>query len=128
MALGLTKVTGIPLNAATVSASSTSWGTALNAGAGERFGHVVFQVSVTFDASATEDAVVHLRKSTDDGTTDTDTGTAVKSIEVSAGNTKVVEVEAADFDYLEIGVENEDGSYSLTTTVKYEGVKITGLS
>ena len=128
MALGLAKVTGTVLNGASVGASSTSWGTALNVGAGERFAHVLVQVSVTFNASATDGAVIHLRKSADDGATDTDTGTAIKSIEVSAGNTKVVEVEASDFDYSEIGVENEDNTYALTTTVKYEGVKITGLS
>ncbi len=128
MALGITKVTGTPLSAASVSASSTSWGTALNAIAGERFDHLVFQASITFDASATAGAVIHRRKSTDDGTTNTDVGTGILSVDLSAGNTVVVEFELVGGDYIEVGVENEDATYALTATVKYEGTKITGLA
>ena len=128
MALGISKVSGTPINAATVTHATTSWGTALNAGATERFDHLVFQASITFNSSATAGAVIHRRKSTDDGTTDTDTGTAILSVDVSAGNTVVVEFELVGGDYIEVGVENEDTTYDLTATVKYEGTKITGLS
>lgn len=128
MALEIAKVTGTPMDSISVNTSSTSWGTALNAAAGERFDHLVFQASITFNAAATAGAVIHRRKSTDDGTTDTDVGTALLSVDVNAGNTVVVEFELVGGDYIEVGVENKDAGQSLTTTIKYEGTKLKGLA
>jgi len=128
MAVSATKIAGTIMNAQSVSASSTSWGTALNAASGERFSDLWIQVSITFDASATEGAIIHRRHSTDDGTTGTTDGTAVRSISCSAGNTVVVELYEPGGDYIEYGVENEDNSYALVATIKYEGIKITGLA
>jgi len=128
MSLGISKITGTPLDAVSVTAASTSWGTALNAAAGEIFDRLLFQASITFDASATAGAIIHRRKSTDDGTTLTGIGTGILSVDLSAGNTVVVEFELVGGDYIEVGVENLDGTYALTATVKYEGTKITGLA
>ena len=128
MALGITKVTGTPMNAVSVGTSSTSWGTALDAAAGARFDHIVFQVSLTFDASATGDGIIHLRKSADGGTTDNNVGTSILAVSApSSATPQVVTIESVGGDYIEIGVENEDATYSLTATVKYEGTEITGL-
>ena len=128
MALGITKITGTPMSAVSVSASSTSWGTAINAAVGEIFDSLRVQVSVTFDAAATGAAVIHRRKSADDGTTNSNLGTAILSIGAPASTTPQVQtIELVGGDYIEIGVENEDATYDLTATVKYEGTKITGL-
>lgn len=128
MTLSASKVIGTPMNAISVGVSSTSWGNALNAAIGELFGELRIQVSVTFNASATGDAVIHKRHSTDDGTTNTNNGTAFRTVSVDAGNTVIIEFIAQGGDYIEIGVENKDTTYTLTATVKYEGIKITGLS
>ena len=136
MALGLTKITNTAIESSeSVAASSLEWasdtgGTVINAGAGEWFQVVNIQVSVTFDASATGDAEVHVRKSTDDGTTEDtpEEGTYLGTIECSAGNTVTRTFPVYDFDYLDVGVKNLDSSYALTYSAKYDGYKITGMS
>lgn len=129
MALGITKISGTPMSAVSVAVSSTSWGTALNAAAGEIIDSLRVQVSITFDASATGGAVIHRRKSADDGTTDSNLGTGILTIDAPASTVPQNQtIELVGGDYIEIGVENEDATYALTATVKYEGTKVTGLA
>lgn len=136
MTIGLTKLTNQTIESSeSVAASAIEWasdtgGTVLNAGSGEMFQWVDIQISVTFNASATGDAILHLRTSADDGTTESteDVGTYAKTIACSAGNTVIVNHKEYDFDYLDVGMENEDSSYTLTWSAIYCGQKITGLS
>ena len=135
MAIGLTKASGTIESAESVAVSSIEWasdtgGTLPNAGSGELFNWVELQVSITFHASATAGAVLHIRTSVDDATTENteDVGTAVKSIDVDAGNTVTVSYWVYNFDYLDVGMENEDASQTLTWTCKYVGQKVTGMS
>lgn len=137
MTLGYTKLTNQTIESAeSVAVSSIKWasdtgGTVLNAGSGEIFLGVQIQVSVTFNASATGNALLHLRFSSDDATTEDTEGdyTFARTIEVSAGNTVIVTHEVpGPFDYLDVGMENEDGTYTLSWSCKYTGVKMTGLA
>ena len=136
MAIGITVLNNQSIESSeSVATSSIEWasdtgGTVLNAGSGERFISVNVQVSITFNASATGNAIIHARKSSDGGTTENTEGdnTAVKTVGVSAGNTVIVNIPFFDFDYLDIGVENEDASYTLTYTAIWEGIKYTGLA
>jgi hypothetical protein len=136
MALGATRIVGTVIEAAEVVAvSAIEWasdtgGTPINASATEWFPAVNIQVSVTFHASATKDCLVHLRKSTDNGTTEDteDVSTYAMTIPVSAGNTVTKTIGEYNFDYLDIGLENEDAAYTATWSAKYDGYKITGMS
>ena len=131
MALGMTKLTNQSvLPATSVAALATTWATTpLNAAAGEMFMDVTLQISIAFDASATGDALLHIRTSSDDATTVDNDNTYAKTIGVSAGNTITVSHKVPGmFDYLDVGVENEDGTYALTATVIYSGSKMTGMA
>lgn len=135
MALAMTKLTNQSIESSeSVAASSIEWasdtgGTVLNAGTGEMFLWAQLQISATFNASATGDAIVHIRKSANDGTTEDteDVDTYAKTIACSAGNTVTVSLMVYDFDYLDVGIENEDATYTLTWSAIYAGVKITGM-
>jgi hypothetical protein len=136
MALGMTVLNGVVIEAAeSVALSSIEWasdtgGTVLNAASGEWFQAVQIQVSVTFHASATGDCLVHLRKSADGGTTEDteEEGTYAMTIPVSAGNTVTKSLMVYDFDYLDVGLENEDSTYTASWSAKYAGTKITGMA
>ena len=134
MSLGLTVVNGVVIEAAeSVAKEATEWasdtgGTVLNAGSGERFQSVVIQVSVTFHASAVGDCLVHLRKSADGATTENTTGTYAMTIPITADSTIIKTIEVYDFDYLDVGLENEDADYAATWSAKYEGIKLTGMA
>lgn len=136
MALAITKLSNQTIESSeSVAVSSIEWasdtgGTVLNAGSGEMFRGVILQISVTFNAAATGNAILHLRTSSDDGTTEDteDVNTYAKTIEVSAGNTIIVShLVPYEFDYLDVGMENEDASYTLTWSAIYSGSKITGM-
>ena len=136
MAIGLTKLTNQTIESAESVAVNTGdapeWvsdtgGTVLNAGSGEFFQWVDIQVSVTFNASATGDAILHLRTSSNDGTTESTVNTYAKTIACSAGNTVIDNIKVYDFDYLDVGMGNEDSSYTLTWSAIYCGQKITGM-
>jgi len=136
MAIGITKIDATTIESAeSVAVSSIEWasdtgGTVLNAADTEWFMSVNIQVSVTFDASATGDCLVHLRKSADSGTTEDteDEGTYAMTIPVSAGNTVTKTIDVYDFDYLDVGLENEDATYTATWSAQYTGTKLTGLA
>ena len=136
MAIGITKLTNQTIESSeSVATSSIEWasdtgGTVLNAGSGEMFQWVDIQISVTFNASATGDAILHLRTSSDDGTTESteDVDTYAKTIACSAGNTVIVNHKVYDFDYLDVGMENKDSSYTLTWSAIYCGQKLTGMA
>jgi len=135
MASDLAKVTGTIETAESVATASIEWasdtgGTVLNAAAGEQFVAVNIQVSLTFHGSATGDGKIHLRKSTDGGTTEDTEGddTVALVVPVSAGATIIVGLSAYDFDYLDLAVENEDASQVLIYTATWEGYKLTGMS
>ena len=136
MAIGLTKLTNQTIESSeSVATSSIEWasdtgGTVVNAGSGELFQWIEIQYSIAFNASATGDAILHLRTSADDGTTESteDVGTYAKTIECSAGNTIIGTHKVYDFDYLDVGIENKDSSYTLTWSAIYAGQKLTGLS
>ena len=136
MAIGLTKLTNQTIESSeSVATSSIEWasdtgGTVVNAGSDELFQWIEIQYSIAFNASATGDAILHLRTSADDGTTESteDVGTYAKTIECSAGNTIIGTHKVYDFDYLDVGIENKDSSYTLTWSAIYAGQKLTGLS
>jgi hypothetical protein len=136
MALGMTVLNGTVIEAAeSVATAALEWasdtgGTVLNAGSGEWFTAVQIQVAVAFNASATGDCLLHLRKSADGGTTEdtADAGTYAMTIPVSAGNTVVKSLMVYDFDYLDVGLENEDSTYTASWSAKYAGTKITGMA
>jgi len=137
MAIGLTKLTNQTIESSESVAVDTGdapeWasdtgGTVINAGSGELFQWVDIQVSVTFNASATGDAILHLRRSCDDGTTESNINTYAKTIACDAGNTSITNIKVYDFDYLDVGMGNEDSSYTLSWSAIYCGQKITGLS
>ena len=136
MAIGMTVLNGQVIEAAeSVATASIEWasdtgGTVLNAGSGEWFTVVNIQVSVTFHASATGDCLVHVRKSADGGTTEDteDVGTYAMTVPVSAGNTVNKSFDVYDFDYLDVGLENEDATYTATWSAKWAGTKLTGLA
>jgi len=137
MAIGITVLNNQTIESGdeSVAFSSIEWasdtgGTVLNAGSGERFISVNVQVSITFNGSATGDAIIHARKSADNATTEDteDVSTAVKTVECSQGNEVTVTIPFYDFDYLDIGVENEDETYTLTYNAIWEGIKYTGLA
>lgn len=137
MAIGLTKLTNQTIESAETVAADTEdtpeWasdtgGTVLNAGSGEFFQWVDIQVSVTFDSSATGDAILHLRTSADDGTTENTVNTYAKTIECDAGETVIDNIKVYDFDYLDVGMGNADSTYTLSWSAIYCGQKITGLS
>jgi len=135
MALGMTVVNGTVIESSeSVATASIEWasdtgGTVINAGSGEWFQVVNIQVSVTFHASATGDCLVHVRKSSDGGTTEDteDEGTYLGTVPVSAGNTVTKSWDVYDFDYLDVALENEDAAQTATWSAKYAGVKITGM-
>ena len=109
MTIGLTKISNTGIESAeSVAVETLEWasdtgGTVLNASSGEWFQVVNIQVAVTFNAAATGDAEVHVRKSVDDGTTEDtpEEGTYLGTIGCSAGNTVTRTFQAYDFDYLE---------------------------
>jgi len=136
MAIGLTKISDTTIESSeSVATSALEWasdtgGTVINAGSGEWFSVVNIQVSVAFNASGTEDAEVHVRKSADDGTTEDteEEGTYLGTIECSAGNTVTRTFQVYDFDYLDVGLKNGDGSYTVSWSAQYDGYKITGMA
>jgi hypothetical protein len=134
MALGMTKITGTAIEASeSVAASSLEWasdtgGTPINAGAGEWFTVVNIQVSVAFNASATAGAEVHLRKSVDDATTENTALTYAATVPLTAGATVIITIPVYDFDYLDVGLNNLDATYTATWSAKYDGWKITGMA
>ena len=136
MAIGMTVLNGQVIESSeSVATASIEWasdtgGTVLNAGSGEWFTAVNIQVAVTFNASATGDCLVHVRKSADGGTTEDteDEGTYAMKVPVSAGNTVNKSFDVYDFDYLDVGLENEDATYTATWSAKWAGTKLTGLA
>lgn len=139
MALGMEKITdtavwdagGTNVETEVYSWASDNGGTVLNATSASEWYQVVnLQVSVDFHASATGDANVQVRKSADDGTTE-DTagqGTYLGTVPVDAGATVTKTFSVYDFDYLDVGIGNEDGTYNCVSNIIYEGVKLTGLT
>lgn len=136
MSIGMTILENQAIETAeSVAVESIEWasdtgGTPLDASSGESFMEVLIQVSVTFNASATGDAKLHLRKSADGGTTESteNEGTYAMTIPVSAGNTVIKDIMVYDFTYLDVGLENEDATYTCTYTAIWAGKKLTGLA
>jgi len=135
MAIGITVLNNQEIESAeSVATEAIEWasdtgGTVLNAGSGERFIAVNIQVAITFHASATAGAKVHMRKSIDEGTTKDTEGdnTVVLAVPVDAGNTVTRTIPVYDFDYLDVGVENLDDTQTLTYDADWEGMYYTGL-
>ena len=136
MALGLTKLSNVVVDSAqnVLPAAVISWssadGTPINAGATEWIPVVNLQASATFHASATKDVVIHARKSTDNGITNNtpNVATYLFTIPITAGATVIKDASVYDFDYLDIGAENLDGTYNAVVSIKYDGYKITGMA
>ena len=137
MAIGMTKITNSviettePVAAASIEWASATGGAVLNAGSGEIFQEIQIQVSVVFNASATGDANLHIRYSSDDGTTKDSEGlnTFARVIGCDPGNTVIITHHVYGvFDYMDVGMENEDTSYALNWSAKYSGIKITGMN
>ena len=138
MALGLTKLNNVSVfNGVTAQQADILWasdsGTVLNASATEEFQGVMLQIQVTFHTSGSEDAFLHIRNSADDGTTldDEDTYTYAKTIPfvAAAGTAIVSHLVPYSFDYLDVGIENQESSdYDLTVTIDYTGSKVTGMA
>jgi len=137
MAIGITKLDATVVEAAeSVAASSIEWasdtgGTVLNAGTTEIYTGVTLQVSVAFHADAVGDGILHVRHSADSGTTEDteDVSTYAKTIAVVPSTTIIVSYHIPYmFDYLDVGMENEDAAEVLTWSCKYVGSKLTGLA
>ena len=136
MALAITKLTNVAIESAeSVATTALEWasdtgGTVLNAGAGEMFEDIILTVSIAFHASATLGAELHVRYSSDDGTTEPNIAnfTFARSIAVAAGTTVIFTHRLpGSFDYADIGVKNLDTAQTLTWTAIYSGRKITGM-
>jgi len=135
MAIGITDLSNVAVESAeSVAANTLEWvsdtgGTVLSAGSGERFISVNLQISITFHASATLGAELHIRKSANAGTTENtpELFTFARAIPVSAGNTRIFTHPVFDFKYLDIGIKNLDTAQTLTYTAIYEGQKMTGM-
>lgn len=136
-AIDYTKVTDTTIESSeSVATSSLEWasdtgGTVIDAtSASEWFDVVNIQVSVTFNASGTEDAEVHVRKSVDDGTTEDteEEGTYLGTIPCTAGSTITKTFPVYNFDYLDVGLKNTDDSYTVDWSAQYDGYKVTGMN
>ena len=129
MAIGASKISGAIMRSHVVATNTTVWpATPVNATSSERLGDMWAQALVHFNGAATGDAVVHKRHSANDGTLDTNDGTAFRTVTASPGNAITIEFYEPGGDYVEFGIQNKDTTYSLAATIIYEGVKITGLS
>lgn len=109
--------------------ASDTGGTVLNAGSGERFEDVNIQISITFNASATDGAEIHARKSADEGTTEDteELKTYVTTVDAPGSATaQIVTIPFHKFEYLDIGIKNLDSTYTLTWSAIWEGLKTTG--
>lgn len=124
MAVSIANITGNIGSSVSVAGSATTWsGSAISLASTERGQEARFFIDITFNASASGNAILHIRHDSD-----TDSGTYAKTIEVSAGNTVHIEHPVlSPFKYLDIAIENEDITSSLTYSARYEGTKLTGL-
>lgn len=124
MAVSIANISGNIGSSVSVAGSATTWsGSAISLLSTERGQELRFFIDIAFHESASGNAVLHIRQDSD-----TDSGTYAKTIEVSAGNTVSVEHPVlSPFQYLDIAIENEDITHSLTYSARYEGMKITGL-
>ena len=124
MAVSIANITGDIGSSVSVVGSATTWsGSAISLDSTERGQEARFFIDITFHASASGNAVLHIRQDSD-----TDVNTYAKTIAVSAGNTVHIEHPVlSPFKYLDIAIKNEDATYSLTYSARYEGMKITGL-
>jgi hypothetical protein len=124
MAVSMANISGDIGSAVSVAGGATTWsGSAISLLSTERGQELRLFIDVTFNASASGNAILHIKRDSD-----TNSGTYAKTIEVSAGNTVSVEHPVlSPFQYLDIAIENEDATYSLTYSARYEGMKITGL-
>ena len=137
MALGMTKLNNVEVaSAMPCGENDITWAstaeTPMNAGATEIYVDVILQIALEFHASATEDALLHIRYSADDGTTkDTeDVKTYAATIPVDAGETVIISHRIAGmFDYLDVGIENQETSdFDHTVNIDATGTKMTGLA
>ncbi len=124
MAVSIANITGTIGSSVSVAGSATTWsGSAISLASTERGQEARFFIVITFNASASGNAILHIRHDSD-----TDSGTYAKTIEVSSGNTVHIEHPVlSPFKYLDIAIENEDITSSLTYSARYEGTKLTGL-
>jgi len=137
MAIGLSKISGTIESSESVATSSLEWasdtgGTLINAGSGELVLWAELQITVAF-GSSTDDAILHVRTSVDDATTESteEVGTAKMTFEngdKDGSNNLTQTYKVYNFDYLDVGMENSSASQTITWTCKYVGLKITGLS
>lgn len=138
MAIGAERAVGVVIEAAeevavnTLEWASDTGGTPINAASTEWFNMVNIQVSVTFLASSSLDAEVHVRKSVDNATTEDtpEQGTYLGTIPNPGGAGTVIKTWSVyDFDYLDVGVKNlEAATYTITYSAKYDGWKTTGMA
>ena len=124
MAVSIANISGTIGSAVSVGASGKVWsGSPISLLGTERGQELRLFVDVTFDASASGNAILHIKQDSD-----TNEGTYAKTIGIVAGSTVSVEHPVlTPFQELDIAVENEDATYSLTYSARYEGMKITGL-
>ncbi len=137
MALGMTNLEGVDIETGdeSVAVETLEWasdtgGTPLDAAATEKFMDCILQISISFHASATLGAELHLRFSADGGTLEDtpEVKTFATALDVSAGNTVIFSHHVSGmFSYLDVGIKNLDTAQVLTWVGEYSGSKMTGM-
>ena len=131
MALGMTKLDAVTVMTALDCPhnGAITWATTpLNASTSEIFTDVILDIEVAFGANTTLDALLHLRFSSNE---DEGVYTYAKTVPFVTESTsaKVTHRVQGQFDYLDVGVENQETSdYVVTATITYSGSKLTGMT
>ena len=137
MALGMTKITNAEVfstiviaNGVLEWASEESEGTEINVSTSEQVIDCMLQVEITFGGAPDDTAELHLRYSNDEGTTlDTEeVKTFATSIDEVTSSTIIYSYRIPGmFDYLDVGIKNNDGSETISCVVSATYTKLTGL-
>lgn len=102
----------------------TGWAP-IDAGADSVYIFVTVQISIAFAAGVDGNAILHIRKSADRGTTDSDVLTEIVPITYSAGNTVIFDIEIRNFQYAEVGIENDTSTEAeMTPLAEIAGLKM----
>ena len=131
MALGLTKLDAVSMMSAVDCPhnGAITWSTTpLNASTSEIYMDMILAIEIAFGADTTLDALLHLKYRSDN--TD-DVFTYAKTIPFGAASTSTIVSHRVpgQFDYLDVGVENQETTdYVVTATVTATGSKMTGLA
>ena len=120
-----TEANALSFDDASPAKTVTGWAP-IDAGDGSFFDYVNVQLTLAFAAEIDGNATIKARYSADSGTTDSDESIDVLEVTYSAGNSKIITIQLAKFNFVDIGVYNgSDAAGELTISGKWEGVKVT---